>query len=175
MEQDKNEVPPETLTCLRAVLSEAEQNIRAYDTKAQIMGVGFIFSVTMISVVLEKLPIERSYDLLYLIGGFIVLMGPVALFGAVLYPTRRTAPVIDSDRSGVTRCMYFTSEDGRDAARYSRDVAGADWAREIVYEITRVSALRDLKRRRFIRAMMASAASFAMILLASGIKLAGLG
>ena len=99
LEAEKRSLSQTELSCLLATLNEAQQTIRAYDTKAQIVGVGFIFSVTMISRILENLPVERLFDVAYVIGGFVLLIGPVALFGSVLYPTRRTAPKTQSDAS----------------------------------------------------------------------------
>lgn len=161
------------LTCLMAALNEVQQTIRAYDTKAQIMGVGFIFSVTMIGNLLKNLEYQRDYDLPYLIIGFILLLGPVTLFGTVLYPTRRTAPRTQKKPTSVNRCFYFRSDGEKDLDAYLTDITSADWTSEIAYEITRLSALRDLKRNRFVTAMFACGASFALILIGTLLKMMG--
>jgi len=75
------------LTCLHASLNEVQQTVRSYDSKAQIMGVGFIFSISMIGGFLEKLDVERAYGFTYLLLGFILLMSPVILYGSVLHQT----------------------------------------------------------------------------------------
>jgi hypothetical protein len=165
---------PPALTSLLASLNEVQQTIRAYDTKAQIMGVGFIFSITMVGKLLENLPVAREYDLGYLIGGFLLLIGPVTLFGMVLYPSRRSAPETETDGSRVRGCFYFVSDGARDFRSFVDDIDKADWKVELAYEITRLSALRDLKRRRFLMAMFAAGGSFAAILLANVLKLGGM-
>jgi hypothetical protein len=101
------ELAPPALTSLLSSLNEVQQTIRAYGTKAQIMGVGFIFSITMVGKLLENLPVAQQYDLGYLIGGFLLLIGPVALFGTVLYPSRRSAPKTETDGSKVRRLFLF--------------------------------------------------------------------
>ena len=164
---------PPALTCLLASLNEVQQTIRAYDTKAQIVGVGFIFSVTMISRLLEDLPVARTYDLGYLFFGFLLLVGPVALFGAVLHPSRRSAPETEKDGTVISGCFYFVGDDKRDFRSILADIDKADWKAEIVYEITRLSALRALKRKRFLTAMFAAGGSFAVILFANMLKLHG--
>lgn len=165
---------PPALTCLLASLNEVQQTIRAYDTKAQIMGVGFIFSVTMIGRLLENLPIAREYDLGYLVVGFLLLVGPVALFGSVLYPSRRSAPRTDQGAAVVRGCFYFAGDDGKDLQGVLEDIDKADWKVELAYEISRLSALRTLKRRRFLTALFAAGGSFALILLANMLKLGGM-
>ena len=162
------------LSCLLAILNEAQQTIRAYDTKAQIMGIGFIFAVTIFSSVPKNLPVEREFGLLYLIGGFALLIGPVALFGAVLYPSRRRAPETSLGVSPVLGYFYFMSDGDKEFNAFLRDIDAADWKAELAYEITRLSALRDLKRRRFLMAMFAAGASFALILLNDVLKLSGI-
>ncbi len=174
LEAEKRSLSQTELSCLLATLNEAQQTIRAYDTKAQIVGVGFIFSVTMISRILENLPVERLFDVAYVIGGFVLLIGPVALFGSVLYPTRRTAPKTQSDASQIRKNFYFSSANGRDLTSYLRDIDNVDWRAELAYEITRLSGLRDLKRRRFLSALFAAGGSFTLILIANVLKLAGI-
>ena len=164
---------PQALTCLLASLNEVQQTIRAYDTKAQIMGVGFIFSVTMISRLLENLPVATTYDLGDLFFGFVLLVGPVALFGAVLYPSRRSAPETQKDGTNISGCFYFLGDDDRDIQSVLADIDKANWKAELAHEIMRLSALRALKRKRFVAAMFAAGASFAIILLANMLKLHG--
>ena len=159
------------LSCLLATLNEAQQTIRAYDTKAQIMGVGFIFAIAMVSRLLEHLPIDREFGLFHLLTGFVLLIGPVALFGAVLYPSRRTAQTNASDARG---CFYYVGVGAKDLDAYVRDVEGADWKLELAHEIGRLSALRDLKRKRFLVAMFTAGVSFALILLNPTLNLAGI-
>ncbi len=55
----------------------------------------------------------------------------------------------------------------------SGGLAATGWKTQLAYEITRLSVLRDLKRRRFILAMLASGASLAVILIGNILKLSG--
>ena len=159
--------------CLLANLNELQQTIRAYDTKAQIMGIGFLFSIGMIGNFLSGLELERNLGIGYLLVGFVLLLGPVALFGAVLHPSRKSNPALAERHPDVRRCFYYMGEGGPDLEDYLADVENADWRREIVYEIGKLSALRDLKRLRFLRAMWAAGFSFAVILLANALKVGG--
>ena len=157
--------------CLLSTLAEAQAMIRAYDTKAQIVGVGFIFSITMIGGFLGKLPVTPTYDMGYLVIGFVMLMGPLVLFGAVLYPTRHSAP--EAPHGLPSRGMLYMTGPTLDVEAYLRNLEAADWRREIVNEIARVSALRDIKRRRFVAGLSAAGGSFAIILASAIAQMAG--
>ncbi len=166
--------PPKSMdeterTCLLATLAEAQTMIRAYDTKAQIVGVGFIFSITMIRGLIENLPVAPDYDLMYLVAGFVLLLGPPVLFGSVLYPTRHNAPEVLHGL--LSRGVMYMSGPNIDVEAFLRNADAADWRREIVNEIARVSALRDMKRRRFILGLLASGFSFANILAATAAQI----
>ena len=169
-----SEVDQTQLTCLLASLGEVQQTIRSYDTKAQIMGVGFIFSVSMISRFLSNLDVDHDYGIGYLIVGFLLLIGPVALYGAVIFPSRRSAPKLIDTPLPIQGLFYVKSEDVSDLETFTANLKDADWTSELAYEIVRLSALRDLKRRRFLIAMYVSGGSFALIFLGEFLKLTGI-
>ncbi len=60
-----------------------------------------------------------------------------------------------------------------DLDTFRQNIDAVDWKSELVYEIIRLSALRNLKRKRFLLAMFASGASFALILAGQILKLSG--
>lgn len=161
------------LTCLLASLGEVQQTIRSYDTKAQIMGVGFIFSVSMISRFLANLQVDHDYGIGYLVVGFLLLIGPVALYGAVIFPSRRSAPKLIDTPVPIQGLFYVKSEGVSDLDTFNQKLKDADWTSELTYEIVRLSALRDMKRKRFLIAMFASGGSFALIFLGEFLKIAG--
>jgi hypothetical protein len=160
-----------TLRCLMSALDEAHASIRAYDTKAQIVGIGFIFSIGVLSNLLGKIDIVRDFDLPYLIVGFLVLIGPVILFGAVLFPSRIIAPSTGTPTNEVTYCYYYRSDKSGSLQDFIEKADHADWKTEIAYELIKVSLLRELKRKRFILALLSAAASFVFIVTATAIKM----
>jgi len=157
--------------CLLSALDETHASIRAYDTKAQIVGIGFIFSIGVLSNLIANFEIEREYGILYLLIGFLLLIGPVILFGAVLFPSRKIAPSLGTSADTVRHCYYYQSDTTDNLQTVLDNQNKADWQKEITYELMKVSLLRDLKRKRFIRALLASGASFIIIVAANAIKL----
>lgn len=164
--------------CFLAALKEVQDTVRAYDTKAQIVGVGFIFSIGVIADIGARLPSQPEFTTLFLIFAWILAIGPIILFGVVLYPSRSIAPVIGDDAEDIHQNYYVATAVQRDLSNYLKNIEICDWKQEIAYEIMKLSNLRDLKRHRFIRALCAAGISYVVIiglqiLKALGLVLAG--
>ncbi len=150
--------------CLLAALKEVQDTVRAYDTKAQIVGVGFIFTIGVITNIGARLPNQPEFTTLMLILVWILAIGPIILFGVVLYPSRSIAPIIGDEAEDVCQNYYVATAVQKDLSTYLRNIEACDWRQEIAYEIMKVSNLRDRKRNRFIRALYASAFSFIVVI-----------
>jgi len=138
------------------------------------MGVGFIFSVSMISRFLANLQVDQDYGICYLVVGFLLLIGPVALYGAVIFPSRRSAPKLIDTPVPVQGLFYVKSEGVSNLAAFNQQLKDVDWTLELTYEIVRLSALRDMKRKRFLIAMFASGGSFTLVFLGEFLKITGI-
>ncbi len=79
----------QSLSLLRDSLAEAQTTVRAYDTKAQIVGVGYIFALGVVGSFEALLPKEPEFDLLALSVACTAIL-PIFLFGFVLYPSRKS-------------------------------------------------------------------------------------
>jgi len=76
---------------LLAALQEAQSAVRSYDTKAQIVGVGYILALNVVLHFGDLLPTRAPLGpLFYAVVWGIVIM-PILLFGQVLYPSRKRA------------------------------------------------------------------------------------
>jgi hypothetical protein len=155
-----------TLNYLQLSLEEAQATVRAYDTKAQIVGIGYTFALNIVAAVIGGLPGSGDGSALFVILFWLIVMAPLFLFGYVLYPSRRVAPKVqDTGELGLQRVLYVetkrhgTVSDLLDAAQSS------DWRAELAYEVLKVSKLREMKRARFIRALFTTAFSFAILAL----------
>ncbi|MCW8914753.1 MAG: hypothetical protein OQK24_02740 [Magnetovibrio sp.] len=71
---------------MKGALTEVHADVRGYDTKAQIMGIGFIFSLGVIFNILEGFSTDRDLGWFQLLAAFVLSIAPVVLYGAVLYP-----------------------------------------------------------------------------------------
>lgn len=158
-----------------AALDEVHASVRSYDTKAQVMGIGFIFSLGVIFNILEGFDMERTLGPIQLAAAFVLSIGPVILYGMVLYPTRKLFNRFETTDMSVQHSLYYLPKYHADAESYLQAIKSTDWLVEVAYEVVKVSALRDEKRKHFIRALYASGVSFSVLMGSSLLKLIGVG
>ncbi len=150
--------------CLLAALKEVQDTVRTYDTKAQIVGVGFIFSIGVVTNIGARLPNHPEFSTLFLILAWILAIGPIILFGVVLYPSRSNAPIIGDEAEDIRHNYYVATAVQRDLSTYIKNIDACDWKQEIAYEIMKLSNLRDIKRSRFMRALYAAGFSYVVVI-----------
>lgn len=146
---------------LYTALKEAQDNIRTYDTKAQIVGIGFIFTIGMVIKFNTWSDATTNWQLTAMILTWVAIIVPAACFGSVLYPTRRVAPQVLKNKEVVKGLFYMNDVD--DVSDYVGQLNSMDIEQELSYELLKVSYLRDLKRRRFLQAMSAASVSLVLI------------
>jgi len=146
-----------------AALKETHDTIRSYDAKAQIVGIGFIFTLGVLKSFGESIgdPIESSTLVTALF--WILAVGPIVLFGSVLYPSRSKLSQAYVMETGIQHAFYFGTKKERSIDEYLSDIAACDWRRELAFELMKASKLREIKRKRFIAALMLSGFSFLVI------------
>jgi len=76
---------------LLAALQEAQSVVRSYDTKAQIVGVGYILALNLILHFGDLLPTHARLGPLFFAAVWGVVILPIVQFGHVLYPSRARA------------------------------------------------------------------------------------
>ncbi len=92
-----------------------------------------------------------------------LVLVPLCLFGFVLYPARRLAEAVELGDRPV-RHSYFVVRERYSLPLYLDDVAATDWPTELGFEIMKLARLRELKRRRLLRALIAAAIAYALML-----------
>ncbi len=157
---DENALP-----FLMASLKEIQDTVRAYDTKAQIVGVGYIFAIGIIFNLGTRIASVSKMDPVTVIFAWLVFIFPIVLFGAVLHPSRKGSPRPAEQGRHAGRTFYVEPEHIHDVDSYLAAVEAGDAKKEIAYEIVTIAGLREIKRRRFLRALWAAAASFVVIFL----------
>jgi hypothetical protein len=143
---------------LQVSLEEAQATVRAYDTKAQIVGIGYTFALNIVANVIGGLPGSGGEGPIFVLLFWAVVMAPLFLFGYVLYPSRRSAPLVNDDtEAGLERTLYVQTSRYKTVTDLQAAVARADWQA--------VSKLREQKRLRFITALYATMLSFGALAL----------
>ncbi len=155
------------LELIQSALDEARATVRAYDTKAQIVGVGYAFALGIVAGTSDWFPEGATGDLTPVLVFWGCVMLPLLLFGFVLYPSRRTAPRVEVARqTGLNGILYVNpaAYEGIDSLKEA--ASRSNRLDEYAYEALRVSNLRELKRTRFIRALITAAFAFGVMFLA---------
>lgn len=163
-----------TLNCLLSALKEVQDSIRSYDTKAQIVGVGYIFTLNVITTFGANLPLINVLNAIAVISFWILAIGPIIMFGFVLYPSRKMVQSPHTRKDEIRHIYYISSASPQNLDDYLKDIESVNWSTEIAFEIIKVSGLRDLKRVRFIRALRASAISLLIIAFFQILRTSGL-
>ncbi len=153
----------EKIELVKEALAEAQQTVRAYDVKAQIVGVGYIFALGVVFRLGDLLPTVERDDLQLVIAAWAIVIFPILLFGFVLYPTRKTVSSFRSAEAPGEDILYFQSKQYSTARAYLEALGRADGLIERTNELLQVTRLRELKRKRFLRALFASGVAFVML------------
>lgn len=162
---NKNKIDPTTLSILLSSLHNVQNSVRAYDTKAQIVSIGFIFSLGLITTVGALAPNTPEYSLALVVFSWLLGVLPIALFGYVLFPSRSMAPKLGSKIDNLRRSYYLLDERYSTLDNYIEAFDQSDWKVELVYEIQKNSLLRDMKRKRFVWALTLAGISFSLMFL----------
>ncbi len=153
----------QALAILRDALSEAQTTVRSYDTKAQIVGVGYVLALGIVGALSDQLPAEGELNAVAVLIGWGFVIVPILLFGYVLYPTRKTASTLAEDSTDAGRLehvLYVEPERHDNVEALKASVAGCDLLNEYTFELITVSKLREIKRKRFLRALFAASVAF---------------
>ncbi len=154
-----------TLTLLRDSFTEAQAAVRAYDTKAQIVGVGYIFSLSIAGRIGDLLPGgNTNADLWTILIAWAVIIMPIILFGRVLYPTRKSTLLDQNEiKPNMTHILFIDSDKHASIDAMKNALTSTDAVDEYLFEILTLSKLRDKKRRRFIRGLVAVGLAFIVL------------
>lgn len=153
----------EQIDILKEALSEAQQTVRSYDTKAQIVGVGYIFALGIVFKISDLLPDLETVEPMFIVIGWAIVILPILLFGFVLYPTRKSINTRDQGRAANKHLLYFSPGQFTSVADYLDSLQHADGVVERANELHSVTSLRELKRKRFLRALFSSGVAFVLL------------
>jgi hypothetical protein len=162
---ETRDMPPATLSILLSSLHDVQNAIRAYDTKAQVVSIGFIFSLGLITTVGALAPEIPRFTWALVIFSWVLGVVPVMMFGYLLYPSRSMAPKLGTNVENLQRSYYLLNESYPVLDDFIAAFDQSDWKIELAYEIQKSSLLRDMKRRRFVWALRIAGLAYALMFL----------
>jgi hypothetical protein len=151
---------------LLAALQEAQSTVRSYDTKAQIVGAGYILALNLVLHFGDLLPTRAPLGPLFFAVVWGVIMLPILQFGQVLYPSRvRAEKELAKKTSGGSQTpIYYVDPDVfADLGDYVQRALKSDWTLVLGSELLKTSRVRMIKQMRFRRGLMMTVLSFAIL------------
>lgn len=151
---------------LLAALQEAQTTVRAYDTKAQIVGVGYILALNLVLHFGDLLPTHAPLGPLFFAAVWGVLIMPILQFGQVIHPSRTRAEkdlVAKKFCGSEQRVYYVDPSTFANLGDFVREALTADWTSVLSAELLKVSRVRIIKQTRFRRALMMTVVSFIVL------------
>lgn len=156
----------QSIPLLRDSLAEAQMTVRAHDTKAQIVGVGYIFTLGIVAQINEVLPTMPGNPIVFVLLSWGVVLFPIFHFGHVRYPTRKTAPKLSQNLEvSIERILYVEPESVASVEELRTSITKCDPVSEYCYELLKTSKLREIKRMRFLRGLIWAAGAFGILFL----------
>ncbi|OHV75395.1 hypothetical protein [Ensifer sp. LCM 4579] len=151
---------------LLAALQEAQVTARSYDTKAQIVGVGYILALNLVLHFGDLLPTHAPLGPMFyaVVWGIVIL--PILQFGHVLYPSRTRAEkeLLAKTADGSERRVYYVDPDTfADLKDFVQQALRADWTLVLGAELLKTSRVRMIKQVRFRRGLMMTIVSFIVL------------
>lgn len=152
---------------LLSALEQAHAAVRAYDTKAQIVGAGYILALNVVLRFGDLLPNSAPIGPPFFVAVWLIVIMPIIQFGQVLYPSRERADreLACKTDQGIGRPGVYHVDPGRfaHARELVQHAVSADWASELAGEVLKTSRVRFIKQTRFRRGLlMASTAMLAI-------------
>ena len=137
--------------------------MRAYDTKAQIVGIGYIFALGIVGRWEDLFP-KAAVNVGYVLVAWGVVIISIVLFAYVLYPSRKMAPKLANESTmDVDHILYIDPKKFGSVEELKVAVDRCDPINEVAFELLKVSKLRELKRRRFLRALFGAGICFVVL------------
>ncbi|WP_245474286.1 hypothetical protein [Mesorhizobium sp. M2A.F.Ca.ET.042.01.1.1] len=151
---------------LLAALQEAQTTVRAYDTKAQIVGVGYILALNLVLHFGDLLPTHAPLGPLFFAGVWGVLIMPILQFGQVIHPSRTRAEkdLVTKNFCGSKQRVYYVDPHAfANIEEFVHEALTSDWTSVLGAELLKVSRVRIIKQTRFRRALMMTVVAFVVL------------
>ncbi len=153
----------QSFSLLHDSLAEARATVRAYDSKAQIVGVGYILALGVVGRFETLLPGASELNPLIVLVACVAIL-PIFLFGFVLYPSRKSVEKLAKQSEATPEHVLYVDPTTLGNVKALKEaVDRCDPITEVSFELLKVSQLRELKRRRFLRALYLAAVAFLFI------------
>ena len=131
---------------LLSALEGAHASVRFYDTKAQIVGVGYILALNVVLHFGDLLPNHAPIGPLFFAAVWLIVIMPIVQFGQVLYPSRpradRELVAKTSGYSGHPHVYHVDPDRFANVGEFVEQALKSDWT-----SVARCRASQDVSRQ----------------------------
>lgn len=155
-----------TIECLMHSIEDAQQTIRAYDTKAEILAILLTFAIGLTNFTL--MPSLGFTSKSFLLFSWLVSLLAILFLGFVLHPKKNQFKSISFGTyspSGLYFLHKITESAQNTVSALADKARNTNWVEELTYESMKLSLIRDKKHKWFIRALCLSGIALALIFL----------
>ena len=142
------------ISCLKHAIEDAQETIRAYDTKAEILGILLTLAIGITNFTL--LENSKGYTKWILMTSWIVALVAIAVLGLVLHPKKNPFTNIvhgNYTPSGTYFLSNLSSAPQNTVSALTDKAVATDWVSELMYENMKLSVIRDHKHNCFTWAL----------------------
>lgn len=155
-----------TISCLKHAIEDAQGTIRAYDTKAEILGILLTLAIGITNFTI--LQHGTSCSKWILASAWIVGLTAIAALGLVLHPKKDQFKNIDRGSytpSGTYFLFNLSSSPQNTVTALANKAIDTDWVSELMYENMKLSVIRENKHYWFIWALKLTGITLLLIAL----------
>ncbi len=152
------------ISCLKHAIDDAQETIRAYDTKAEILGILLTLAIGITNYALFEH--STGCPKKFLLGSWIIALLAIAVTGMVLYPKKNPFKNIALGNYTPSSTYFLTglsSSPQYTVTALADKAVNTDWVSELMYENMKLSAIRDYKHNCFTWALRLSGVTILLI------------
>ena len=153
-----------TIACLQHAIEDTQETIRAYDTKAEILGILLTLAVGITNFSL--LPELALYSRIALVCSWLVSLAAVGLLGLVLHPKANQFKDISFGTFSPNGTYYLnqvTASAQNTVSSLADKAVNTNWVEELMYESMKLSLIRDRKHYWFVLALRVTGVALLLI------------
>lgn len=161
------------ISCLKHAIEDAQETIRAYDTKAEILGILLTLAIGITNFTL--LEHSKGCTKWILLSSWIVALVAITVLGLVLHPKKNPFANIAHGNytpSGTYFLTNLPSAPQNTVSALTDKAVLTDWVSELMYENMKLSVIRDHKHRCFTLALRLT--GFTILLIVASIIIGAL-
>lgn len=163
-------MPPDektTISCLMHAIEDTQATIRAFDTKAEILGILLTLAIGITNFTFLQNGI--GYAKWILMGSWVVALIAIIVLGLVLHPNKNPFKNVDRGNyipSGTYFLFHLSSSPQNTVTALADKAINTDWVSELTYENMKLSAIRDNKHYWFTWALKLAGITILLIAVA---------